>query len=128
MKILFVEDDENYRVILGRLLRDHLEIYYAPTLQEALEILAKEKFDCVLVDPGLPDSLPKETVKTVMAANPDANVLVISGHTDPETVAAALHAGAHGYLSKGKDDLRTEDLLRVIKDAVINCKAKTLCG
>jgi DNA-binding NarL/FixJ family response regulator len=127
MKVLLIEDEENYRLIFGKLLHDHLEIVYATTLQESLEVLAKERFDCVLLDPGLTDSMPKDTVKTLMDRNPDANVLVISGHTDPDAVAAALKAGANGYLSKGKDDLRAEDLMRVIKDAVINCKSKTLC-
>ncbi len=120
MKVLLIEDEESYRAILGKMLKPHVEMVYACTLNEAFECLCKERFDCVLTDPNLPDSLPTETVKSIMDRNPEANVIVISGSTDPATISAAVKAGAHAYLVKGKDDLRTEDLLRVIRDAQIN--------
>lgn len=129
MKILLVEDSDDYRKVFGLMLRNEpgLEIVYAETLGQAFELLAKESFDCVVCDPGLPDSLPAMTVRVLLDRNPSANVIAISGSTDPETMAAAVKAGAHSYLIKGKNDLRAEDLMRVIKDGITRKKVSA-CG
>jgi DNA-binding NarL/FixJ family response regulator len=124
MKVLLVEDDCDYREMFGIMLRNQVEIVYATNLAESFEILAKEKFDCVVVDIGLPDSEPIETPQRIMDHSPDANMVVISGNTNPAAIAAAVKAGVHGYLIKGKNDLRKEDILQAIRDAmVVKCNA-----
>lgn len=119
MKILLVEDDADYRAMFGIMLRNYAEIAYAVTIAEAQELLTKEKFDCVVVDIGLPDSDPIETPQRLMDHSPDANMIVISGNTNPAAIAASVKAGVHGYLIKGKNDLRREDLLQAIRDAMV---------
>lgn len=129
MKVLLVEDSANDRAIYAHLLKDSgVELSFAHTLTSALEALAKSPYDCVLIDPGLPDSIPSETVKIIMERNPDATAIVVSGDTSPETRAAAVKAGVHAYLLKGISDTSSEDLLRVIKDAITRCKIKAGCG
>lgn len=128
MKVLLVEDSEADQVLFSRHLRDtDIQLSYASSLKSALEALAKESFDCVMIDPGLPDSIPTETVKIILDHNPDATAVVISGNTDPMTVSASVLAGAHAYMHKNSD-LRGEDVLRVIKDAVIRRQIKSTCG
>ncbi len=80
------------------------EVEWVTRLSEALERLASEHFEVVLLDLSLPDSQGLEAFDQVLEAAPDALILVLSGLTDEETVRQAMARGAHDYFSKGHVD------------------------
>jgi DNA-binding NarL/FixJ family response regulator len=66
----------------------------------ALEVLAHESPDIVLVDLGLPDMDGTELGRRILAEHPNTKVLAVTAFRDPNRVQRALKAGFHGYLDK----------------------------
>lgn len=69
-------------------------------LSNALDRLAGENFDLVLLDYAMPDTSGIEAMKQVHALHPQLPVAFLSGLDDPRLVAGALDMGAAGWLSK----------------------------
>ncbi len=73
-------------------------------LAGALQRLAVEPLPAlVLLDLNLPDSRGTGTLAAVREAAPRARVIVLSADDRPETVVAALEAGAAGFIPKSGD-------------------------
>lgn len=70
--------------------------------EEALERLAVEPVDLVLVDVSLPGMNGLELVALIQRDYPKMRCLMLSGHVELEYVRRALAAGARGYVVKGK--------------------------
>ncbi len=122
-KILAIEDDANYRVILHFMLDKFFVIDEAATLKEgtqklALSCMNAEPYFCVLLDLGLPDSHSSKTFAAVLHAARAMPIVVISGFGDPQAVASTLAAGAADYLVKGKDDQNRAEMHERIVEAV----------
>jgi DNA-binding NarL/FixJ family response regulator len=72
------------------------------------------EFDVLLLDlnlgmPGLMNGM--ELIKILLATRPGMQIVVVSMHEDPDTVNAALMAGALGYVSKSSS-------IEVLQEAV----------
>lgn len=81
--------------------------------EEVLAIYAKHKPDVVLMDLQLPGISGIEATAQLLAAHPDARVLIFSTFARDEEIHAAMRAGALGYLQKSS----TRDaLLAAIRD------------
>jgi DNA-binding NarL/FixJ family response regulator len=86
----------------------------AGTGEEALQLAAQRPPDVVLMDIDLPGIDGIETTKRIKAEAPDAQVIVITAFQEPATIAAAIQAGASGYVPKTK---AADELFDVIKRA-----------
>jgi len=120
MKILLVEDNPGDARLMQEMLKEadatHLELSFAESLAETLKAVQENRFDIILLDLALPDSLGIDTLKKVHAQAPGVPVVVLSGFDDEAFAAKAVNAGARGYLNKNSVDI---DLLEhTIKDAV----------
>lgn len=67
---------------------------------EALALYCKRQPDIVLVDLALEQGSGLELIKDIMAHNPDAKIIVISGHDEDLYGERCIHAGAMGYINK----------------------------
>jgi DNA-binding NarL/FixJ family response regulator len=67
---------------------------------EAVALASTLHPDIVLLDLGLPVLNGIEAARRIVAAEPDAKVLVLSAYDDEDYVVAAIEAGAGGYLLK----------------------------
>lgn len=72
----------------------------AADLGEALELLAEYEPDIALVDIDLPGGLPLESLEALAERAPAVRLLALTLSADGEDVAAAVAAGADGYLLK----------------------------
>ncbi|WP_136065114.1 response regulator [Pontiella sulfatireligans] len=107
MNIWIVEDDAGYR----RNLRASLELEdqvdvgrVFPACSEFFEALASEASpDVVLMDLGLPGMSGVEAIRKLSRIAPKVAVMVLTVFKEKEKVAAALKAGASGYLLKESD-------------------------
>jgi DNA-binding NarL/FixJ family response regulator len=79
---------------------------------EAVEVVARERPDVVLMDLQMPGLSGIEATRRVVAAQPETAVLVLTMFDDDQSVLAAMRAGARGYLLK---DCGEEELLRAIR-------------
>jgi len=117
-QVLLVEDDEDDTILVCDLLEEwpEVDVTTAPTLGEADERLTGGRFDCVLLDLGLPDARRFEALERVAEADPAVAIVVLTGDSDEQRGIAALGAGAQDYLVKGRIDAGA--LRRAIRYAV----------
>lgn len=72
----------------------------ASTAREALDRIANDLFDIVLLDISMPDRSGLEVLRLIKERKPRLPVLILSMHPEEQYAARALRAGAGGYLTK----------------------------
>jgi two-component system NtrC family sensor kinase len=110
-KILAVDDSETSLRELADLLRvDGYEVVLARSGEEALELLAVQPVDCILLDLIMPGIGGKETCKRMknIAMVRDIPVIILTAVDDRDSMIQGLAAGADDYIAKSSDF----DLLR----------------
>lgn len=112
IKILLIEDDEDYRVLIKDLLSTSglsVEIEEAASSSEGLAALENKSFDCVLADYIIPGISGLEVIKTLKRSGNDTPIIILTAFGDEELKMALLKEGARGYISK---DALTEEILK----------------
>lgn len=100
-RVVVVDDHPVFRRGLVALLRAHdLEVVgEAASGTEAVDVVSRTSPDVVLMDLGLPDLSGTAATERITASS-GTRVLVVTMFDDPESVRAALAAGAAGYVTK----------------------------
>jgi DNA-binding NtrC family response regulator len=111
--LLVVDDEPGILHLIDRFARTiGFEVATAGSGQEALQKLQVEKAAVALVDLRMPDVDGLEVLRRIRAADPDCQVILMTGHASIETAIEAIKHGAMDYLSKPFDFDRLEELLR----------------
>jgi signal transduction histidine kinase len=119
LKLLLVDDDEVDRMAVRRVLRDlraEIMVTECGSRDAALDALAAEAFDCVLLDYQLPGSNGLETLASIRGAGIRVPVVALTGQGDEELAVSLMKAGAADYLTKGS--LAPERLERSLRYAI----------
>jgi len=105
-KILTVDDSETYLQELAQALRSSgYEVVLARSGEEALELLAVQPVDCILLDllmPGIGGQEACRRVKAVPAMR-DTPVIMLTAMEDRDAMIQGLGAGADDYIAKSSD-------------------------
>ena len=121
VRVLIVEDHPLYRQAVASLISgmDGWEVSGAHA--DATSALAEAgDADVVVLDLGLPDMDGITASRAFVEKAPSIRVLVLTMSEEPTTLAAAIRAGAHGYLVKGAEPEDIERALRgVVRDQVV---------
>ena len=113
MRILFVEDHRDTRLSMEMLLRrQNHTVSSASTAQEALDLAAREKFDVVLSDLGLPDMSGIDLMR-MLRDRFGLRGVALTGFGMEEDVARSREAGFTHHITK---PLRLDQLRRVLRD------------
>ena len=102
-RILVVDDNASNRDVLERrLVRDGHQIVTAATGTSALELVARETFDLILLDLIMPEMSGLEVLRRLKAAEHTSHipVIVISALDELDSVVRCIEAGAEDYLTK----------------------------
>jgi DNA-binding NarL/FixJ family response regulator len=67
----------------------------------AVDLVAATRPDVLLLDLTLPEGDALPLLESLPALQPGLRIIILTMHSDPETVRQALAAGASGYLVKG---------------------------
>ena len=67
----------------------------------AIDLVAATRPDVLLLDLTLPEGDALPLLESLPAIQPGLRIIILTMHSDPETVRQALAAGASGYLVKG---------------------------
>jgi two-component system response regulator HydG len=111
MRVLVIDDDEAHAEALAEALEvDENRCEVAHSGREGIERLSERSFDAVLTDLVMHDLSGLEVVKECRRLQPDAVVLVITGHGSVESAVEAMQSGAADYLTKpvNLQELRTK--------------------
>ncbi len=119
LALLLIEDDGADATLVAAHLRAALpsvSLVRVARLGDALDRLATQDIDCVLLDLSLPDGDGLENLEQVRAASPEVAVVVLTGKDDEATALRALQQGAQDYVVKGSLD--RAGLARSVRHAV----------
>jgi len=101
MRILVVDDDHGIRWVLARVLGEAgFDVCQAETLQEAIDIRAKQAIDMAFLDIHLPDGNGLEAMNQGLF---DMPVVLLTAETTFDKAAEAYRSGAFDYLPKPFD-------------------------
>jgi len=99
------------RAVLGAV-ADFEIVGEAGTGREAIARASELQPDVILMDLQMPDLSGIDATRQILAAQPDARILVITLFQDDDSVFLALRAGARGYILK---DAEEDELVAAIR-------------
>lgn len=101
MKILIIEDEPALaESIQSYLQADFAVCERAATLDEALSQTSLYRYDCILVDIGLPDGSGLDLIKKLKEEQSEAGIIIISAKNSLDDKISGLDLGADDYLTK----------------------------
>lgn len=104
IRVLVVDDDKAHAEVVAESLdRVGYETERVNSGSAAFKKLEGEPFDIIVTDLRLGDTDGLAVLKAAKAHNPDAEVVVITGHADVRTAVDAIKQGAAHYLTKPLD-------------------------
>ncbi len=99
--VLIVDDEPGIRTELAHVLEDEgFRTLATGSGAEALELYRTRRPGVVFLDIWLPDRDGLETLQAIRRLDPDAAVIMISGHGSAPTAVKAIKLGAYDYLEK----------------------------
>ncbi len=118
IRILFIDDDKDDSELVGlSLRRASLDVTTVSTPREALELLKRQGFDCVVSDymmPGMSGiQLCEEIRKTSRIP-----FIIYTAYDSEEVAQSALAAGVDYYIRKKGDLAHFENLAKSVEHAV----------
>lgn len=115
-KILVIDDERAIRNTLKDILEyEKYEVELAANASEAKEHVKNSEFDVILCDIKMPDTDGIELLPHLVEKQPDAPVVMISGHGNIDTAVEAIKKGAYDFIEKPLDLNR---LLITIRNAM----------
>ena len=117
VRVLAVEDHPVMRLGVRALLeREGLVVAgITSTCAEAVDLIAENEPDVVLLDLGLPDATGPESVTRIREVSSSLPIIAFSVERTPEVIRAVLRAGANGFVSK---DAPSSQVIAALEAAV----------
>ncbi|PIE69525.1 MAG: hypothetical protein CSA21_02025 [Deltaproteobacteria bacterium] len=102
--LLLVDDEEAFLQSASKVLqRKGVTVLTANRGTKALEILAEQSVDVIIMDVTMPGLDGIETLERIRARYPEAKVILLTGHASMESAAQGMEHGAAGYMVKPVD-------------------------
>ncbi len=115
-KILVVDDDPSVLSAFEQMLSEQGHLVRVATRgEEALELVAKERPDLVIMDIRMPGISGLEAVRRIRALDPRLPVIIMTGYATTDTAIEATKLGAVDYHLK---PIEGEEILRTIDTAL----------
>ncbi len=123
-KVLLIEDALDYQKIVVACLGDRYEVRTAASADEATAALARESFDILLIDVGLPG---KDGLSLCQELRDDSRlvstpILMVTGRGETQDVVQGFAAGADDYIQK---PFKPEELRARVEARLKRAKAQS---
>lgn len=116
-RILVVDDEENARVALSKILvHDGYEVSSASNGLEALNFLRSNEVELIITDLNMPEMNGLMFLRELNRSHPASNVIMITAYGEVESYLEAMTLGAFEYINK---PVKYDDLKKVI-DKIFN--------
>ncbi|MDB6023729.1 MAG: Two component transcriptional regulator, LuxR family [Pedosphaera sp.] len=122
IRILIVDDHGIIRQGLRQILQEAFPkavFGEANSGNEALEQVAKQRWDVVLLDITMPGKSGVDVLKQIVDAQPNIAVLVLSMHPEDQYAVRVLKSGAAGYITK---NTASEEVVGAVKKVLAGGK------
>lgn len=120
LNILYIEDEKNIRINIGKTLEMFVnKVLLAENTKEALKLLKNERIDLIISDINLPEQNGIEFVKNLRNNNLMTPVIILSAYTDKEYLIEATRLKLVDYLVKPID-------FNILKDALLNASEELI--
>jgi len=114
-RILIVDDEDDFReAIMKRLRARKMEVAGANSGPKALEMLAEQEFDVVVLDVKMPGMDGIETLRAIKQKKPLVEVIMLTGHASVESGIQGMQLGAFDYVMK---PVALDDLMDKLRQA-----------
>lgn len=132
-RVLIVDDDPFIVKLLEKVMRSNdLETVSAGSGQEALDILAAQSFDVILMDVMLGDMEGFDVIKRLRNKGIKTPVMIVSGRNEDYDSLYGLSVGADDYITKPFRPLvlgaKVKALIRRNKDRILDHASLLECG
>jgi signal transduction histidine kinase/FixJ family two-component response regulator len=119
LSILIIDDDLVDRAAIRRALRSSeliAELHEAEDGAMAMTLLARQSFDCIVLDYRLPGMDGLSMLRSMRTAGVFAPVIILTGQGDEALAVELMKAGASDYLSKAR--VSPETLVSSVRHAL----------
>ncbi len=114
--ILVVDDEKNYRIVLGQLLEGAgYQVSCADNPFAALELLSRQQVSLIISDLKMPRMSGIDFLRNVNSEIGDVPFIIVTAFATVKTAIEALKIGAYDYLLKPFDN---EEILLVVEKAL----------
>ena len=111
-RILVVDDEENARVVLSKILaHDGYDVSSAANGVEALNFLRSKDVELIITDLNMPEMNGLMFLRELNRSHPSSNVIMITAYGEVESYLEAMTLGAFEYINK---PVKYDDLKKVI--------------
>ena len=118
LTVLLVEDDNDSKKIMHDVLSDNFEkVFTAQNGDEGLNKLTKYNPNMVITDVFMPISDGLDMTRYIKEISKDTPVIVLSAHSEKETLLKAIDVGVDKYLIK---PIMADDILKTIENVAKN--------
>ena len=101
MKLLIVEDEKSLSRSIGEYLKMEGHICeYAQNYREAINKVADNSYNCIILDIGLPDGNGLDIIREMKANKLTDRILILSAKSSLDDKLTGLKIGADDYLTK----------------------------
>lgn len=113
--VLLIDDDKDFlEVMTERMQARGLDVSSSTSAEDALGMIKKGAYDCILLDLQMPGMDGIEALKAIKEIQPEAQIILLTGHATVEKGVEAIKLGAMDFIEKPAD---LETLTRKIQTA-----------
>ncbi|MEX0911608.1 MAG: response regulator [Nitrosopumilaceae archaeon] len=116
--IMVAEDSDEIRLLLKDLLKigNHEVVAEAVNGEEAVKKFNEIKPDVLLLDIAMPKKDGLDTLKEIIATNPNAKIVMITASDNLDTITQCTEEGALAYLIKPFDTEQVTTAIAMVLD------------
>lgn len=101
IRLLLVDDEQDFLTYTSRRFeRRKVDVFTADSGRKALEMMAENSFDVVVLDIKMPGMDGLTVLERIREIAPDCKVLLLTGHASSEAALQGMALGAFEYLLK----------------------------
>lgn len=117
IRLLLADDHRMLRETLKRSMLDEGfdVVGEASDGQEAVDLAEELHPDVILMDVTMPEIDGVEATRRIIEQRPEARIVMLTMHADQDVIAAAIRAGASGYLVK---DCSFDEVATTVREAI----------
>jgi len=100
-KVLLVDDEEDFlETLSSRLELRGLKVSAVTSGEQAISEAKQQEYDAIVVDLSMPGIDGLETLRRIKADNPNAEIIMLTGHGSIQSGVEAMKLGAGDFLQK----------------------------